>query len=35
MDRVDGKSELVKAFIGFTILSVLLGLSLLLEKVTM
>lgn len=32
MDRVDAKSELVKAFVGFTILSVLLGLSLLLEK---
>lgn len=32
MERADAKSELVKAFIGFTILSALLGLSLLLEK---
>ncbi len=32
MERMEMKSEFVKAFIGFAILSVLLGLSLLLEK---
>jgi hypothetical protein len=32
MERLDAKAEIVKAFIGFTILSVLLGLSLLMEK---
>lgn len=32
MERIDVRSELIKAFIGFAILSVLLGLSLLLEK---
>lgn len=35
MERMEIKSELAKAFIGFTILSVLLGLSLLLEKLAM
>jgi hypothetical protein len=35
MERLEFKSELIKAFIGFTILSVLLGLSLLLEKMTL
>jgi hypothetical protein len=35
MERLDAKSEIIKAFIGFTILSVLLGLSLLLEKLVL